>query len=762
MKIPRIVACMLVQVLCFTALAGASPHGLYAGFAQPVASFGLSENEITFSPDSGPVPLDVVISDDAVYRYGYMSLDGQAWKQFNFTGDALGGSWLSGSVAAKVELSPEDFNMDGSRTSTKRNFVVAYSCFRDGGSWDCHEGWQIWQFNGSIQHQEVQVVGVSASSYDTVYAPENTLDGDPSWDSRWSAEGDGEWISYELSEEVPVDDISISAFHSNARNVYFSIEASVDGSQWNEVYDGGVTVTAPVFYSVTFPEISARYLRLVGHGSNMSDWNSYTEVRIEDFPANLTSVDPCAGVDCSDGNACTADSCSAGACSHVAITSCAGGDSCCPPGCTSASDGDCEEPGSLLAFPGAVGFGKYTRGAYAGSSTPRILIVDSLSDSSTGSETTGRGTFRWTVTRSYPRIILFEVSGYIDLESPLSINSPYVTIAGQSAPSPGITLRYMHFQVYTHDVIVQHMRSRLGNLSVMEGATDAFDIYKGPNTYVDHCSFSWGTDENVGLSSTTSVENVTVSNCIISEALYRSDPNDDAPDAYGMLIMRGTDVSIIGNLFAHLANRAPLVNGLATDVSIANNLLYNTGAPGNNIYLNSRDQGSVLRCTIIGNKMIPGPDSRRLQIIRVKEDLTPGSQVYLEDNEGPGRTSDPWSVVRGADKTSFRVDTPPISDGYSPVLSQDLEDYILPKVGARPADRDAVDERVIGEVESGTGSVIDYQDQVGGWPPLAENTRPLTSIPGYPSSDPHGDDDSDGYTNIEEWLYEQAMIVEGL
>ena len=81
---------------------------------------------------------------------------------------------------------------------------------------------------------------------------------------------------------------------------------------------------------------------------------------------------------------------------------------------------------------------------------------------------------------------------------------------------------------------------------------------------------------------------------------------------------------------------------------------------------------------------------------------------------------------------------------------------MLGHAGARPADRDAVDHRIIAEVEGRTGKIIDSQVEVGGWPHLAENVRVLT-LP----TDPKGDVDGDGDTNLEEWLHELASQVGG-
>ncbi len=351
-RIAALAFCMVFLACCAGPgaglLTGYASHSTYSGFAEPHPSFLLSPAGITFQEDSGSEAVHVQADDFAVYRYGYASLDGKEWERFELSGNALGGDWLNGTVSGDIAMEPSDFGLTQERLSTQRNFVVVYSCSRTGGTWDCHDGWQIWQFDVSFNEGvHADVIGVSASDFMQPYSPRNTLDGDMSWESRWSAEGDGQWIEYELSDEVPVGWVNISSYSGGERTLYFSIDVSADGSQWTEVYDGSVHISAPVFYTATFPETPARYVRLVGHGSSFSGpdgWNSYTEIRIEDFTVNLPPADPCDAVNCDDTNPCTADSCSGGTCSNVPITSCASGDSCCPSGCSHETDADCTQP----------------------------------------------------------------------------------------------------------------------------------------------------------------------------------------------------------------------------------------------------------------------------------------------------------------------------------------------------------------------------------------------------------------------------------
>ncbi|PLX81997.1 MAG: hypothetical protein C0617_15150 [Desulfuromonas sp.] len=107
----------------------------------------------------------------------------------------------------------------------------------------------------------------------------------------------------------------------------------------------------------------------------------------------------------------------------------------------------------------------------------------------------------------------------------------------------------------------------------------------------------------------------------------------------------------------------------------------------------------------------------------------------------------------------MRVSIQPIDTWPSPLTvkkSEEVLPWVLLNAGARPADRDPVDERIIREVRERKGMIVDSPEQVGGWPSLPKNYRPF-KIP----DSPNGDDDGDGYSNIEEVLHQMAAEVEG-
>ncbi len=244
-----------------------------------------------------------------------------------------------------------------------------------------------------------------------------------------------------------------------------------------------------------------------------------------------------------------------------------------------------------LVFPGAEGFGANHRSAYSGSAEPRILIVNSLLDTEEGSEGEGKGTLRWCLSRSYPRIILFEVGGTIRLERALEIESPYVLVAGQTAPSPGILLTTSSLIVRTHHVLLQHISFRPGDDPEGSNAhgRDCIALYTGSNyVSIDHCTLLWALDENFSTNGMgESLSNITVSNCLIAQGLNYSISPDGA-HSKGMLIAVNTyGISILKNLVAHHDDRNPLLSG-GTDTEVINNVFYNA-----NLEINTYTEANI-------------------------------------------------------------------------------------------------------------------------------------------------------------------------
>jgi hypothetical protein len=333
-------------------------------------------------------------------------------------------------------------------------------------------------------------------------------------------------------------------------------------------------------------------------------------------------------------------------------------------------------------------------------------------------------------------------------------------VAGQTAPFPGITVRGAMLEIETHDVLIQHLRFRPGdrqNVSNPDGLWVQVGSY---NVVVDHCSLSWGIDENASISPPVPTSNpphsITFSNTIFSEGLYDS-VNTKGAHSRGFLLRQSYDVSLLRNLFAHNDKRNPEIHG-STKTLLVNNVLYNAMDIKGSMYFSSAD-GNEHVASLIGNVGIPGPNTPSgWKLSYLRSDLPSGGKIYVADNRGPGySSSDPWAVIKNDAGDWIKASTPPVYfDGLNILPGSEVESHVLQNSGARPAERDAVDARVTKDVANRTGRIIDSQDEVGGWPNLAYNVDPLV-LP----SDPNGDDDGDGFTNLEELLHQRALKVEG-
>ncbi|WP_257669483.1 hypothetical protein [Parapedobacter tibetensis] len=415
----------------------------------------------------------------------------------------------------------------------------------------------------------------------------------------------------------------------------------------------------------------------------------------------------------------------------------------------------------LPIVPGSAGFGMHTvAGSGRHLSTPATTVIKV-----TNLNTSGAGSLKAAIDATGPRVVVFEVAGTIQLTGDLRISNPYITIAGQTAPSPGIAIRGGGLTVTAHDVLIQHLRVRVGdNLpGPSAGDRDALKINgtQEPNTtynvVIDHCSFSWAVDETISLWNETG--GVTVQNSIMSEALNNS-IHPEGVHGFGPIFgyFESSKVTFVGNLLAHQAGRNPF--SYAAELVMANNVVYNW-----------QDRAATLaglhevvsKNTIVGNVFIRGANTGSNKPIWMwgtgSAPMVAGSKVYVADNaavEFDG--SDPWSVVYNGAGPDFVASTPPTWNNGLMVLPT-AEDQVLNRViadvGAHPLDRDPVDDRVVNDVVNGTGSIIDSQDDVGGWPVLNANARSLAIPPNKDQVQPSG------YTVLEEWLHTFPADIEG-
>ena len=200
------------------------------------------------------------------------------------------------------------------------------------------------------------------------------------------------------------------------------------------------------------------------------------------------------------------------------------------------------------AFPGAEGHGRYVTGGRASDGSTKVYHVTTLEDNTSGNI---QGSLRWALKQSGPRTIVFDVGGIIELKSDLSI-SANTTIAGQTAPYPGITLRYYTVTNIGDNVIIRFIRSRRGEEKDVNDGADAIWQRNKTGIILDHCSFSWSIDE---VASFYDNNNFTMQWCALGESLNNPGHSKGA-HGYGG-IWGGKLASFHHNMIAHVSNRSP-------------------------------------------------------------------------------------------------------------------------------------------------------------------------------------------------------------
>ena len=407
--------------------------------------------------------------------------------------------------------------------------------------------------------------------------------------------------------------------------------------------------------------------------------------------------------------------------------------------------------GVLPVFPGAEGFGTDTRAGRGGT----VLVVDTLHPD-------GPGSLRWPLEQDEPRTIVFEVGGVIEVDSWLEVRSPFVTLAGQTAPDPGITLYGAGLRIQTHDVLVQHIAVRAGDRR--DGPDpddrDSLQIIGDPrgetrvcNVVIDHVSLSWGIDETFSTYY-PGVCDVTVSHSLISESL--DDSLKGEPHSKAFLVGDHTRrLAMLRNVLAHSDDRHPVLKGDTTAL-VVNNFVYDPGRwPVT--FFDQEDAGPMLT-SLLGNDFVYGASSPKdHHTILVSRSVKDGSKLFLEDNRGWDLRGDQSSLVDAENGAGMAlVAAAPVSVTPLTVAPvEGLEPSLLETAGSRPAARDAVDQRVIASIRERAGRIIDAVREVGF--PKPEPTRVALDLP----EDPSGDLDGDGYTNLENWLHALSARAEG-
>ena len=388
---------------------------------------------------------------------------------------------------------------------------------------------------------------------------------------------------------------------------------------------------------------------------------------------------------------------------------------------------------NLLAFPGAQGAAAQTAGGRGG----KIIRVTNLNAE-------GPGSLLEALETKGPRIVVFEVGGVIDMaRREIKLKEPFVTIAGQTAPSPGITLIRTGFDVLTHDVIMQHMRVRTGSAGAEPRKgwePDAFSAVGAYNIIVDHCSMTWAVDENLSASGPRftgkTVEEwrkgtshrITFSNNIIAEGLAHSTHSKFEHSKGSLIHDNASDILIIGNLYAHNYERNPLFKG-GVHGMVINNLIYNPGPRAVHYNLIAEEWRSQPyqngRLALIGNVLRGGPSTPPglpLFMLGGSGDI----EYFEADNIAVDWTGKDLPKVGRYSNSPAKIipmAKPALPTGVTPIAASDVQDTVIRNAGARPWDRDSIDARIVADTIEGRGEIIDSEEQVGGYPQYKETRQ---------------------------------------
>jgi len=370
-----------------------------------------------------------------------------------------------------------------------------------------------------------------------------------------------------------------------------------------------------------------------------------------------------------------------------------------------------------------------------------VIHVTTLADS-------GPGSLRAAFSAPGPKVIVFDVGGVIHLQSDLKLSTSGTTIAGQSAPAPGITLTGGSLRLRASDVVVQHIAVRPGPADTAEvnGNRDSLTIGGGShpiqNIRVENVSLTWSVDENADIAGGAS--HITFRDNIVAEALNNAG-HPKGRHSMGMLINKDDQgVAITGNLFAANMFRNPVL-ARGASAYVGYNLIADPGE--NAVHFYDAPGATPLMASIVGNIVLAGQDSDRdITAVQIPDDMGTrdgDAVIFLQDNRAaPGPVTN---------KGGFGLATaPPVVLAQPIAAPADVQADVLHHAGARPAARDAVDARIVAAVTSGKLRIIDKPADVGG---LSERA-PVTEVADVPA-DPFAD--AGGQLRIEAWLCARSL-----
>lgn len=416
-------------------------------------------------------------------------------------------------------------------------------------------------------------------------------------------------------------------------------------------------------------------------------------------------------------------------------------------------------PKPLLAFPGAEGAGRFTSGGRGTAAVPTTMFeVTNLLDD-------GRpGCLRYALTARAPaRTVVFQVAGTIHLASPLTISKSNTTIAGQTAPGGGICLADYPVTVKATNVIVRFVRFRMGdknqNQGFVDGAggDDAFGGQRNHRLIVDHCSMSWSTDEafSVYEGDSTTLQWNLIGPPLNYSYHYETGDKDFEHHGYGG-IWGGQHATMHHNLFVHCNSRTPRFNGSRythaagfENCDFRNNVVYDWGE--NNVYAGEGGNYNIV------NNYKPGPSTKEAVRTRLLNPYKlekgpnplPYGKFYLAGNYQDASadvTRHNWRgvVMNGGTAADTALAQAPAPFDLGPVATQTAAaayDLVLQGAGAVRPLRDTLDQRLVREVRTRTGRLIDVQ---GGYPHGTPYATSQSAWPVLKAAPAPADADHDG------------------
>ncbi|MGD9724296.1 MAG: polysaccharide lyase family 1 protein [Pirellulales bacterium] len=419
-----------------------------------------------------------------------------------------------------------------------------------------------------------------------------------------------------------------------------------------------------------------------------------------------------------------------------------------------------------LAFPGAEGFGRFARGGRGGD----VYHVVNLNDDDDGSLRAG------IQSATGPRTIVFDVSGTIELKTPLVVEKSFLTFAGQTAPGDGICLKDQTFRIRkASHIIVRYLRFRLGDENKPpQSGPDCLNTDDVDHVILDHITATWGIDGNHDL---RRGGNFTLQWSIYAEALNHSLHQKGSHAMLASFRDLTAGISLHHNLFASSRERHPTLGGSPRTLPEAvadfrNNVVYNVSGATN--------LGNC-RINVINNYYRPGPNTPRdARPIATKTENPGACQAYLSGNVFEGQPKltanndlaiafDRWAKGNYLHLSLAQIRAPHEFDvgGARPHTdtAQVAFERVLQQAGASLV-RDAADARLVQAVSDGTHRLIDSQREVGGWPKLASKSAPADAdqdgmpdawerahgLDAAEAADRNHDRDGDGFTNLEEYL----------